>query len=249
MSGEQWSEWISHEGSGCPLTGDKECYVRFADGEEDFASRAANLSACWDATIPSNSNIIAYRYKIEEPESGMHPDREWLARNLSEWPLKPKAGSHGIGWYGLKDHRKPDYIRRTCLGHIGDEVVYLQWVQDRKDLGLIMTEEEEEMPAEDHARTAPDFLQQAASLMQERGKQYDQPGGERSMGKTIAAFNAITGRDLSEPEGWMLMGLLKTVRQYSGDYHQDSAEDKIAYAALEAESLEASALRARELEK
>ena len=29
---------------------------------------------------------------------------------------------------------------------------------------------------------------------------YDKPDGERSMGKTVAAFNAVTGRDLSEAE-------------------------------------------------
>src|SRR5690554_7961080 len=112
----------------------------------------------------------------------------------------------------------------------------------------IMTPEEERDYGQPKSpRTAPDFLRQAAELMKERGKQYDQDGGERSMGKTVEAFNAITGRDLSESEGWLLMGLLKSVRQYSGGYHRDSAEDKVAYAALEAESLEASALRAREL--
>jgi|SRR5690554_1725601 len=112
----------------------------------------------------------------------------------------------------------------------------------------IMTPDEEREYGQPAApRTAPDFLHQAAELMAERGKQYDQPQGERSMGRAVAAFNAITGRELDEYEGWLLMGLLKSVRQYSGGYHRDSAEDKVAYAALEAESLEASALRAREL--
>jgi hypothetical protein len=74
--------------------------------------------------------------------------------------------------------------------------------------------------------------------MQERGKTYDSDGGERSMGKTIAAFNAITGRDLSEQDGWLLMLLLKQVRQWSTtQFHQDSALDSVAYAALLAESL------------
>lgn len=89
-------------------------------------------------------------------------------------------------------------------------------------------------------RTAENFLMQAADLMAERGKQYDQPGGERSMGKAVAALNAVTGRDLTEAEGWLLMSLVKRVRQHSGaGYHQDSAEDAVAYAALEAEALEA----------
>ena len=88
-------------------------------------------------------------------------------------------------------------------------------------------------------RTAEQFLHQAAELMAERGKEYDKPSGERSMGNSVAAFNAITGRDLSEAEGWLLMSLVKRVRQYSTpNYHKDSAEDAVAYAALEAEALE-----------
>jgi hypothetical protein len=82
------------------------------------------------------------------------------------------------------------------------------------------------------------YLKSALATMQERGKTYDSDGGERSMGKTIAAFNAITGRDLSEQDGWLLMLLLKQVRQWSTtQFHQDSALDSVAYAALLAESL------------
>lgn len=93
-------------------------------------------------------------------------------------------------------------------------------------------------------RTADIFLAQAASLMVERGKEYDKPSGERSMGQSVNAFNAITGRDLSEAEGWLLMSLVKRVRQYSTpSYHKDSAEDAVAYAALEAEALESAAAK------
>lgn len=89
--------------------------------------------------------------------------------------------------------------------------------------------------------TAPDFCQKAADLMAERGKTYDKGGkAERSMAATVTAFNAITGRDLSEPEGWLLMSLVKRVRQYQNpSFHRDSAEDAVAYAALEAEALAA----------
>lgn len=88
------------------------------------------------------------------------------------------------------------------------------------------------------AARAPDFLRRAAEIMEARGKQYDQPGGERSMGKAVAAFNTITGRDLTEAEGWLLLQVLKDVRQWlRPGYHPDSAEDCIAYAALKAEAL------------
>ena len=86
--------------------------------------------------------------------------------------------------------------------------------------------------------TAPDLLQRAAEIMIERGRQYDKPEGERSMGAAVAAFNAITGRDLKESEGWLLLQVLKDVRQWQRpEYHQDSAEDCTAYSALKAEAL------------
>lgn len=85
--------------------------------------------------------------------------------------------------------------------------------------------------------TAPQFLTTAADTLEQRGKQYDQPAGERSMGKCVQAFNTITGQSLSEAEGWLLLQLLKDVRQWQRPgYHQDSAEDCIAYAALKAEA-------------
>lgn len=86
-------------------------------------------------------------------------------------------------------------------------------------------------------QTAPQLLNKAASIMEERGKQYDKPEGERSMGKCVTAFNVITGHDLSEAEGWLLLQILKDVRLWQRPgYHQDSAEDCIAYAALKAEA-------------
>lgn len=87
---------------------------------------------------------------------------------------------------------------------------------------------------------AVESLQKAAQLLEERGKNYDSQGTnkERSMGKTIDAFNIITNHDLTESEGWLLLQILKDVRQWSAPtYHQDSGEDCIAYAALKNEAL------------
>lgn len=88
--------------------------------------------------------------------------------------------------------------------------------------------------------TAPQFLKRAAEIMEERGKQYDKPEGERSMGAAVAAFNLITGRGITEAEGWLLLQILKDVRQWQRPgFHLDSAEDCIAYAALKAEAKQA----------
>lgn len=80
---------------------------------------------------------------------------------------------------------------------------------------------------------APDLLDAAAKHMRDRAATYDKPEGERSMGKTVEAFNTITGRDLRESEGWLLMALLKMVRSEQRQQpHEDSIEDLVAYSAL-----------------
>ena len=84
---------------------------------------------------------------------------------------------------------------------------------------------------------APELLGRAARHMHDRASTYDAPGGERSMGKTVTAFNAITGHTLSESEGWLLLQVLKDVRSFTRSaVHWDSLEDCIAYAALKAEA-------------
>lgn len=85
--------------------------------------------------------------------------------------------------------------------------------------------------------SAIEFLERAADLMLERGREYDSEDGERSMRSTVAAFNVLTGNILSEQEGWLFMLLLKLARQHQTEgWHQDSSEDAIAYAALMAEA-------------
>lgn len=87
--------------------------------------------------------------------------------------------------------------------------------------------------------SAPAFLDAAAKHMRDRAATYDKPGGERSMAKTVAAFNAITGHTLSTAEGWLLLQVLKQVRAFTNSAvpHRDSLEDSIAYGALLAEEM------------
>lgn len=87
------------------------------------------------------------------------------------------------------------------------------------------------------------FLDRAKLLMKDRGQAYDKPEGERSMGKAVAAFNAITDHKLTEAEGWLLLQMLKDARQWqSPAFHADSAEDGVAYSALKSEALAREAL-------
>ena len=83
--------------------------------------------------------------------------------------------------------------------------------------------------------TAASMLTAALGHMEDRAKTYDAPGGERSMGKTVAAFNTITGLVLTEEQGWLFMEILKQVRSQQGGYRADNYEDMVAYAALRGE--------------
>lgn len=81
-----------------------------------------------------------------------------------------------------------------------------------------------------------DVLRSGAQHMEDRAATYDKPEGERSMSATVQAFNAITGCDLTEEQGWLFMVQLKAVRSQQGDFKLDNYEDLCAYGALMAES-------------
>lgn len=99
---------------------------------------------------------------------------------------------------------------------------------------------------EQRKTTAPAILKTAIKHMEDRAATYDQPQGERSMGKTVTMFNLLTDRKLNdlglayhgvtEEEGWLFMVCLKMVRSQQGDYRADSYEDGAAYFALAGES-------------
>lgn len=86
-----------------------------------------------------------------------------------------------------------------------------------------------------YPRKAPDILQEAAKDIEQRAKERDLPC-ERSMERTVEAFNALTGHDLTETEGWLFMALLKIARATAGSFQQDDLKDCAAYAALALES-------------
>lgn len=84
--------------------------------------------------------------------------------------------------------------------------------------------------------TAANFLQAGLNHMENRAATYDKPEGERSMGRTVAAFNVITGHAITEEQGWLLMGLLKMVRSQQGEFKADNYQDEAAYAGLRGEA-------------
>jgi hypothetical protein len=102
-----------------------------------------------------------------------------------------------------------------------------------------LVDDAQQAASNDEPTTAPDFLQSALNTLTQRGKDYDKPEGERSAAAVAVAFNAITGRNLTEAEVWLILQLVNDVRQWQNPerYHADSALDCVAYAALKAEAL------------
>lgn len=86
------------------------------------------------------------------------------------------------------------------------------------------------------APSADNILEQARKEQANRAQFYDAPAGERSMAKTVAAFNALHGTQLTEVQGWHFMTLLKLVRAAQGQPHLDNYIDGANYFALAGEA-------------
>lgn len=85
---------------------------------------------------------------------------------------------------------------------------------------------------------ASDILRNSAKHIEDRAAQRDQPQGERSMARCVAAFNALTGHQLSERDGWLFMVQLKMARACTtATGIPDDYEDAAAYSALAGESV------------
>lgn len=86
------------------------------------------------------------------------------------------------------------------------------------------------------SRTADQILDSAAAALRDRAACRD-IAGERSMARCIKAFNALTGQDLSEFQGWLFMGVLKYARATAGNPQLDDLIDAAGYSALAGESI------------
>jgi hypothetical protein len=78
---------------------------------------------------------------------------------------------------------------------------------------------------------APAILQEAKRCIGDRASERDQES-ERSMARTVAAFNAMYGLGMSVEAGWAFMVLLKMSRSVGGGFKMDDYVDGAAYFAL-----------------
>ena len=87
--------------------------------------------------------------------------------------------------------------------------------------------------------TAGALINTALDTMAQRGKQYDgnDKGLERSMGRIVTAYNAITDQAMTEAQGHAFMTVLKMVRaELSRDYDADHYVDGVNYMAMYGEA-------------
>lgn len=84
---------------------------------------------------------------------------------------------------------------------------------------------------------AVDILNEAAATIGNRAAERDTPQ-ERSMRRTVEAFNALTGHKLTERDGWLFMVVLKAARATAGRHKLDDYLDGAAYMALAGECAE-----------
>lgn len=78
---------------------------------------------------------------------------------------------------------------------------------------------------------APELLRESADLIESRAAERD-VDEERSMCRAVAAFNTLTGNDLAETDGWLLLAVLKLARATAGKFQPDDLKDCAAYVAL-----------------
>lgn len=115
------------------------------------------------------------------------------------------------------------YVERNPDGYLTDE-----------QLDEIRNDDSEQPSRPDHS--AAGMLLSARDAIADRAASRDCPDGERSMGRCVRAFNAITGHSLTEVDGWNFMELLKLARATAGRFHADDHIDRAAYAALAGEA-------------
>ena len=210
--------WVEWKGGECPVPSDTRVEVRLRAGEADVGHVAGDF--WWDHR-GETYDIVAYRVVTPVEKPGMPAEQTdgWVRRDaFGCWGPLPAGDT-------LVEVRVRD----------GEEGVDIAQAFDWSVVAAYRVVAPAEQPVNRGGAGAVETLRRAADLIEQRGKQRDRDTGERSMARTVAAFNAIYGANLTETQGWHFMELLKMARSSQGNYVADDFDDKVAYAALAAE--------------
>jgi hypothetical protein len=174
--------------------------------------------------------VVTIERKSGEMQTGMAA--------IFHWGRHRNNQQHDIVWYRVAGEAAPKQPRKM----VESDIPQVPPVND--DNGDVVEDifdhdyYDEDIPFELGPVSAASILEAGIGHMKDRAATYDQESGERSIGSTVAAFNAITGDGLmnTEERGWLFMSLLKMVRSQNGNYKRDNYEDLAAYAGLCGES-------------
>ena len=149
----KWIEWNAVDDSSCPIPDGTLHQVIFSDGGKSFVD---GNPATWAWGFAEELSITAYRYELtEDPdarmdniarngnngehyppaEQSMPADLEHLARTVPEWSKSlDRVCKHTIGveWFSSEHYPGRHGYSQS------------EWLQARRDLGLVTTEGEDE---------------------------------------------------------------------------------------------------------
>ena len=225
--------WIEWKGGECPVEKGTLVDVKFRGCGEEIGIPALE---------PSDRNMSAYNWDNDNVRGDItayriHQSQEWPEDRVDIVGQNGNDGLHYVAETSASTERveQVQIIDVTTSESKDQQIVYVSGCEIYTSPEHVEKQEENvHMPT-----TAPEFLQSALNTLTQRGKDYDKPEGERSASAVAVAFNAITGKQLTEAEVWLVLQLVKDVRQWQNPerYHADSALDCVAYAALKAEAL------------
>lgn len=211
--------------------------VVMADAQNYFEKRIKNGDT---GTVEADGTETPFVVFDKIPRQRLAVEEHRLA--LQSEPATPDADGW-ITWAGGECPVPGDTVVETRWNdpndrRVADRASYWKWDRDPARMGehgayIVAYRVVMPVSMSEPTTAAPAILQRAAQHLLDRAAAYDAPGGERSMARTVAVFNALHGTTLSEAQGWSFMAVLKQVRSFqSGGLHIDSIEDGAAYLAL-----------------
>ena len=186
--------------------------------------KAGTLRFAYDGWPRAHTEFVVSEY-VEPVTSAPH-----VLDLIKEWPTDGTRPAVLVSPPGFSWRHNDGDVWSLCGMNGDSEFFEGHWLNYHENKKKYTEAQPANVPV-----TAASMLTAALGHMEDRAKTYDAPGGERSMGKTVSAFNVITGHTLTEEAGWLFMEILKQVRSQQGDYRADNYEDMVAYAALRGE--------------
>lgn len=212
--------------------GDKVKVIKNSHGySEDFTGQESEVMAIRNFAGPD-----WYEIKVQYKDGGYN----FLTFNENELEIVENTKySFKVGDRVRFDCSGFEVDYGTIVKRHAENSWWIDWESDgdrchceEKYLTLINEKQPEEIPTKINAA---DILQQAKDCLVNRASERDKEQ-ERSMKSCVEAFNALTGKSLTETEGWIFMTVLKLARSQGGSFKLDDYIDMAAYAALAGES-------------